>query len=74
MKRFTIETHGYRWKVHGSEVGGKWGCHLVELDGPFPLDRVVDKALLETLRTAIASFLEKDIEDVKRIPEDLILA
>ena len=72
--RITIEAHGYRWRVHGDQRGNHWRSHLVELLGNERLDVPLNRELRWELRRAVAKFLALQVEDVKPIPPDLILA
>ena len=72
--RITIEVHGYRWRVHGDQRGKHWRSHLVELLGNERLDVPLNRELRWELRRAVAKFLALQVEDVKPIPTDLILA
>ena len=72
--RITIEAHGYTWRVHGDQRGKHWRSHLVELLGNERLDVPLNRELRWELRRAVAKFLGLQVEDVKPIPTDLILA
>ena len=72
--RITIEAHGYRWRVHGDQRGKHWRSHLIELLGNERLDVPLNRELRWELRRAVAKFLALQVEDVKPIPTDLILA
>ena len=74
VSRITIEVGGYRWRVHGKTSGGKFHTHLVELLGNEWLDVPLTKQLRQELRDAVAKCLGVDVEDVRPIPADLILA
>ena len=74
VSRITIEVGGYRWRVHGKTSGGKFHTHLVELLGNALLDVPLTKRLRQELRDAVAKSLRVDVEDVRPIPADLILA
>ena len=74
VSRITIEVGGYRWRVHGKQVKGKFQTHLVELLGNAWLDVPLTKRLRQELRDAIAQFLHVKVEEVSSIPTDLILA
>ena len=74
VARITIEVGGYRWRVHGKTSGGKFQTHLVELLGNEWLDAPLTKQLRQELRDAVAKCLGVEVEDVRPIPADLILA
>ena len=71
--RITIEVAGYRWRVHGSQVGLKWQTHLVELLGASRLDVPVDEGLRQKIREAVGKHLDLEIMGIRPIAEDLIL-
>ena len=74
ITRITIEVGGYRWRVHGGRVGRRWNVHLVELLGSERLDVPVNRRFLQKMREAVAKALDLEVDDVKRITADLILA
>ena len=74
ITRITIEVSGYRWRVHGAPFGRRWNVHLVELLGSERLDVSVNRAFLQKMREAVAKALDLEVDDVKRITADLILA
>ena len=73
MTRITIESDGYRWRVHGSRTGIRWQPHLVELLGGAALDIPLDRKLCKNLRAAVAIALEREASTVNPIREDLVL-
>jgi len=74
ISRITIEVGGYNWRVHGNQGGGRFQIHLVELLGNERLDVPLNQKLRLELRCAVAKFLDLEIDEVKPIPADLILA
>ena len=74
ITRITLEVSGYRWRVHGAPFGRRWNVHLVELLGSERLDVSVNRAFLQKMREAVAKALDLEVDDVKRITADLILA
>ena len=74
ITRITLEVGGYRWRVHGGRFGLRWNAHLVELLGSERLDVPVNRAFLQKMREAVAKTLDLEVDDVKRITADLILA
>ena len=74
ITRITIEVSGYRWRVHGAPFGRRWNAHLVELLGSERLDVPVNRAFLLKMQEAVAKALDLEVDDVKRITADLILA
>ena len=61
-------------RVHGNKSGGRFEIHLVELLGNEGLDVPLDRGLRGEIRLAIAKCLLVEVEDVKPIATDLILA
>ena len=74
ITRITIEMSGYRWRVHGAPFGRRWNVHLVELLGSERLDVSVNRAFLQKMRESVAKALDLEVDSVKRITADLILA
>ena len=74
--RITVEVGGYRWRVHGAISGtpSRWNVHLAELLGSERLDVSVNRDFLLKMREAVAKALDLQVEAVKRITADLILA
>ena len=77
--RITIEVGGYRWKIHGASDGNlkeglRWRSHLVELLGAERLDVPLDSALLQKIREGIAKRLGLEVETIKPISPDSVLA
>ena len=74
LTRITIETGGYRWRVHCGRDKSRWRCHLVELLGGERLDVPLNKRLLQQIREAVARQLGLEVAEVASIAADLILA